>query len=96
MSDDNQPDDIVSAKAGRIPHGTKLRGVYKGEYEFEAEVRDGKVVWDGEAYNSLSAAAVAAIRSTGSNRVTENGWRFWKRKDPDDGEWKPCRVVSQE
>lgn len=79
-------------KGGRLPHGTKLRGRYSGA-EFQAEIRDGEVVMNGETYTSLSAASVAAKRSTGANVATTNGWRFWERKDPRDGKWKPCREV---
>src|SRR5436309_3278221 len=72
--------DLVS-RAGRAPHGSKLIAVYKGT-QFEAHVDDGKVVWNGRSFNSLSEAAVAVIRSTGSNRPTENGWRFWRIVKP--------------
>jgi hypothetical protein len=72
--------DLVSHK-GIVPHGTILKARYKGA-EYEAEVRDGKVRWNNRSYSSLSAAAVAVIRSTGSNRGTEDGWRFWQRVLP--------------
>jgi len=79
--------DLVS-HVGRIPHGTKLRTIYLGK-EYHAEVRDGCVVWSGQDYTSLSQAAVAVIRSTGSSRPTENGWRFWLYHDDEDtGEWR--------
>ena len=78
--------DLVSY-VGRVPHGTSLRMVYKG-VEYFADVRDGKVVWNGKRFKSLSDAAVAVIRSTGSNRPTENGWRVWQAQD-DTGRWTP-------
>ncbi len=78
--------DLVSY-VGRVPHGTSLRMVYKG-VEYFAEVRDGKVVWNGKRFKSLSDAAVAVIRSTGSDRPTENGWRVWQAQD-DKGRWTP-------
>jgi len=77
--------DLVS-QGGRILHGTKLRAVYKDE-EYRAEVRDGQVWWNGSSYRSLSAAAVAVIQSTGSNRPTEDGWRFWKLFDEETRQW---------
>ncbi len=78
--------DLVSY-VGRVPHGTSLRMVYKG-VEYFAEVQDGKVVWNGKRFKSLSDAAVAVIRSTGSDRPTENGWRVWQAQDRTGG-WTP-------
>lgn len=51
---------------------TQLRASYKGRL-FKARVRsDGKVRFDGQIYNSPSAAAVAVV-----GRAC-NGWSFWK------------------
>src|SRR5437016_3616097 len=77
--------DLVS-HVGRIPHGTRLKGRYKGR-EYEAKVENGRVIWNGKSFESLSYAAVAVIQSTGSSRPTENGWRFWEAQDPKTGEW---------
>ena len=78
--------DLVS-HVGRVPHGTKLRTIYLGK-EYQAEVQDGWVIWSGLHYTSLSQAAVAVIRSTGSSRPTENGWRFWQYYKGTTGEWR--------
>jgi len=78
----------LSSHAGRIPHGSKLRARYKGT-DYEAEVVDGSVVWNGRHYDSISSAAVAVIQSTGSRRPTENGWRFWEVQTPGTNRWKP-------
>lgn len=48
---------------------------------------------DGNAYSSLSDAAVAVIQSTGSKIATEDGWRFWTYLDKKDNEWKPLDEV---
>jgi len=77
--------DLVS-HVGRVPHGTQLMAVYKGK-EYHADVRNGQVIWNGQPFPSLSAAAVAVIRSSGSSRATEDGWRFWLYLT-DDGEWR--------
>lgn len=82
-----KPADLIS-HAGRIPHGSKLRATYKG-LEYHAEVRDGIIVWNGREFGSISKAAVAIIQSTGSNRPTENGWRFFEVKTPDASSWRP-------
>jgi hypothetical protein len=78
--------DLVS-HAGRVPHGATLRATYKGR-EFSAQVANGRVLWNGKVFDSLSSAAVGVIQSTGARRPTENGWRFWEVKDPVTGEWK--------
>lgn len=83
----NQQRDLVSY-AGRIPHGSKLRASYKG-IEFEAEIHDATVLWNGREFDSVSSAAVAVIQSTGSPRPTENGWRFWEVRPPNSEEWFP-------
>ncbi len=74
------------AKGVVIPEGTRLKADYKGN-RYEAEVRGGVLVWNQNCYRSPSAAAVAVIRSTGSTRTTEDGWRFWEYIDQS-GEWR--------
>ncbi len=80
--------DLVS-HAGRIPHGSRLRASYKG-IEFDAEISDGQIIWDGHHFDSVSQAAVAVIQSTGSRRPTENGWRFWEVQAPGNCSWVPA------
>ncbi|MBE0534523.1 MAG: hypothetical protein IH624_02560 [Phycisphaerae bacterium] len=71
---------------GVLPEGLRIFSAYKGA-EFRAEViGDGKIRFNGQVYGSPSLAAVAAIQSTGSPRETENGWRWWKFRDPATGE----------
>jgi len=81
-----KPADLVS-KGGRIPHGSELRMTYKGK-EYRAEVDDGRIYWNGQSYSSPSKAAVAVIRSTGSDRTTADGWRHWEVKTPGSDEWR--------
>lgn len=85
-SDSKKKADLVS-HSGRVPDGSKLRATYKGQ-EFLAEIRNGKVLWEGREFSSLSRAAVAVIQSTGSDRPTENGWRFWEIKSPGYNKWR--------
>jgi hypothetical protein len=80
--------DLVS-HAGRVPHGAQLRATYKGR-EFTAEVLNGRVIWNGRAFDTLSSAAVGVIQSTGTKRGTENGWRFWQVREHQSAEWKPA------
>jgi hypothetical protein len=78
--------DLIT-KGGNVPAGTKLQANYKRR-TYTAEIADGKVVWNGNRYPSLSDAAVAVIQSTGSSRTTEDGWRFWRYLDKSSNEWK--------
>ncbi len=83
---DNGKGALIS-HVGSIPHGSRLRARYRGQ-EFLATIENGRVLWNGRAYESLSKAAVAVIRSTGSSRPTENGWRFWEVQDPSGRSWR--------
>jgi len=83
-----KPEIIISKdlnKKGILPAGLKIFKLYKN-VSLEAEIiENNKIIFNGKIYNSPSSAAVAAIQSTGSNRATEDGWRFWKYKDPKTG-----------
>ena len=78
----------LTSHVGSVPHGTKLEATYKGRRHY-AEIDDGRLIWNGDAYESLSQAAVAVIQSTGSTRTTENGWRFWEYLEPVSQTWCP-------
>lgn len=84
--------DLVT-RGGRIPHGSKLRATYKGS-EYHARVDDGKIVWNGQRFDSPSKAAIAVIQSTGTDRQAENGWRFWEVQTPGSGKWRPAKSLQ--
>ena len=83
-----KPDLTTSERSNNksiLPVGLKIYKEYKN-IRFEAEIiENNKIKFNGNIYNLPSSAAVAAIQSTGSNRATEDGWRFWKYKDPKTG-----------
>jgi hypothetical protein len=66
----------------RLPEGTRLQKWYGGT-KYEAEIRNGSILFEGVSYQSPSAAAMVI---TGGSNVS--GWNFWKFFDPHDGEWK--------
>jgi hypothetical protein len=77
--------EIPINKKGVLPEGLKIYKEYKN-IKFEAEIiENNKIKFNEEIYNSPSSAAVAAIKISGSSRRTEDGWRFWKYKDPKTG-----------
>jgi hypothetical protein len=65
-----------------IPEGTQIRTKYYGSYQL-AEVAEGKVVWDGETYPSMSRLA-SAMRGDTSN----NAWKVLEIKRPNDSDWQ--------
>jgi hypothetical protein len=75
-------------KKNVLLEGLKIYKEYKN-IMLEAEIiENNKIKFNEKIYNSPSSAAVAAIQSTGANRPTEDGWRFWKYKDKITGEEK--------
>lgn len=73
--------DLVSA--GVVSAPLRVVRTYQGK-ELEAVVaKDGTVEFEGASYPSLSAAAVAAIKSTRATGQGSaiNGWQFWKYRD---------------
>lgn len=78
-----------NSKGGIIlPIGLKLQKTYKRKTFLAEVIEEQKINFNGDIYNSVSTAAVAAIRSTGSKRTTEDGWRWWTFEDPETGETK--------
>jgi len=73
-------------KMGGLPIGLKIHNTYKEMYFTAEVVAKSKIKFKDKLYNSPSRAAVAAIQSTGSDRKTEDGWRWWKFIDPETGE----------
>ena len=66
----------------RLPEGSCVRTKYRGEYK-EAEVRDGRILWQGKVYDSFSQLA-RAMRGDTSN----NAWKVLEVKRPGDGAWR--------
>jgi hypothetical protein len=65
-----------------LPHGTQARTKYFGEYLI-AEIVDGKIMWKGKHYRSMSQLA-RAMRSNTSN----NAWVTFEIKRPTDTTWR--------
>lgn len=68
-------------KGVRFPAGTEFRAHYKGQL-YLARVEDGALAWNGNRYDSPSAAAMAIT----GNPV--NGWTFWEARVPGQAGWK--------
>jgi hypothetical protein len=66
-----------------FPNGTIFRATFKGN-DYQAEIENDSLIYDGNAYNSLSEAAIAVTKSQ------RNGWTFWECKLPHQTRWKEC------
>lgn len=65
-----------------LPDGTEIRTLYYGEYQ-TARIEDGRLIWEGEKYPSMSRLA-SAMRGGTSN----NAWRVLEIKRPSDAMWQ--------
>lgn len=77
-SDDCLPWEV---KGAIFPHGTELRGRYKG-YIYYGKVDNGAFVLHGKPFLSPSAAANTITRNT------VDGWLFWDCQLPGESNWR--------
>ena len=86
--------------AGLVPSPLTLERSYKGVHLEATLGADGRVSFDGEAYDSLSTAAGMARRSVvgaPSDRPypQTNGWTFWRCADGSGGSLRPVDDIRQ-
>ena len=74
--------EVTLARGERLPVGLHLRAIFR-DRRFEAVVTEDGILFDGKAYDSLSAAARAAKACAGvSEKAAQtNGWKFWEYLD---------------
>ncbi|HTW57280.1 MAG TPA: hypothetical protein VMD99_04015 [Terriglobales bacterium] len=87
-------------RAGLIQAPLRVEREYKGVHLTGLVRPDGKVEFDGQAYDSLSTAAGMARKSvigapTGHLFPQTNGWRFWQYADDSDGELRDLDHLRQ-
>lgn len=72
-----------------ILHGSDARMRYmRGTQLYEGRFLDGKLVVDGVAYPTLSAAASDLARTKEGKKTSLNGWIYWEVKAPGTSRWK--------
>ena len=71
-----------------LKNGLKLQNKSRGKV-YEAEIRGGRLIYNGRAYKSLSKAGSNA---TG---VSTNGWTFWNYFDEKNKNWVPCKALRE-
>jgi hypothetical protein len=86
-SDNPGPEDWVT-KGVRLPVGTELRAIYKGQTHM-ARVSAGALVFNSQRFNSPSAAAMSVT----GNPV--NGWTFWECRLPGQGRWTSLKDLRR-
>ena len=86
-SNGQAPGDWV-AKGVRFPVGTEFRAKYKGE-TYLARVEGGALLFNGEAFDSPSKAAMAITKSP------VNGWVFWECRLPGKSRWQMVKSLRK-
>ena len=84
----------VSARGDSLPVGMKLRGSYLN-HTYKAEVERAGIRFNGDVFDSLSAAAIAAkqLAGTRGKAANSNGREFWRFQDPTSGRWTPVSAL---
>ena len=90
VSNDAQPDGLPFVQDGVvIPHGSLARMEYlRGSQVYEGRFLDGRLIVNGTAYSSLSAAAIACAVTKDGTKPSLNGWLYWKAKFPGESKWR--------
>lgn len=95
---DRTADDFEAAPRGSsgvhweslfLPEGTEVRTKYFNEYKV-ASIQGKEIVWEGEAYPSMSQLA-RAMRGNTSN----NAWKVLEVKRPSDAKWQPADFLRR-
>jgi predicted CopG family antitoxin len=71
-----------------FPDGTDFRGEHEGAFYF-AKVQNGALYYGGKRFESASRAAIEV------RKYSENGWRFWHCKRPNDKNWIPINALRR-
>lgn len=82
-----RPEDWL-IKGVRLPAGTELRAMYKGQ-TYLARVAGGALLLNGTRFDSPSAAAMSIT----GNPI--NGWIFWECRLPGQGGWRRLRDLRK-
>jgi hypothetical protein len=80
--------------AGRLKPPLKLTKHYKSK-DLEADLlRDGTIRFQGESYESCSAAAEVAASTVTGKKQSKDGWQFWRYVD-ENGKLVPLDTARQ-
>lgn len=80
-----------------ILHGSDARMRYqRGTQVFEGKFLDGKLVVDGVAYPTLSAAASDLARTRDGKKTNLNGWLYWEVRAPGTSRWRAMKDIRDQ
>jgi hypothetical protein len=72
-----------------VPHGSAARMEYlRGSQVYEGQFLNGRLVVNGQSFDTLSAAASALAVTKDGSKTNLNGWQYWKAKFPGEKNWK--------
>jgi hypothetical protein len=72
-----------------VPHGSLAKMEYsRGSQVYEGQFLNGKLVVNGQSFDSLSAAADALAVTKDGKKTSLNGWNYWKVKFPGETTWR--------
>jgi hypothetical protein len=94
-----QVSDLI--QAGLVMPPMELEKRYKGTILTATVQQDGSIVFEGQAYNSLSTAAGMARKSIigappGREYPQTNGWTFWRYRDSETGVVEQIDALRQQ
>jgi hypothetical protein len=72
-----------------VPHGSDARMKYlRGSQIYEGRFLNGRLVVNGQSFDTLSAAASALAETKDGSKTNLNGWLYWKVKFPGETRWR--------
>lgn len=77
-----------------VPHGSLARMEYEyGRQVYEGQFLNGKLVVQGQEFDTLSGAASEIAVTKAGQKTQLNGWLYWKAKFPGEKEWKALKEL---
>lgn len=72
-----------------VPHGSAARMEYlRGSQVYEGRFLNGRLVVNGQSFDTLSAAASALATTKDGRKTNLNGWQYWKVRLPGEQKWR--------
>jgi hypothetical protein len=72
-----------------VPHGSLARMEYlRGIQVYEGRFINGRLVVNGQAFDTLSAAASALAVTKDGAKTRLNGWNYWLAQFPGEKKWR--------
>lgn len=72
-----------------VPHGSLARMEYlRGTQVYEGQFLNGRLIVEGQSFETLSAAASALAVTKDGKKTNLNGWNYWKARFPGETKWR--------